>query len=891
MAAATFTLDVDVTELAGGAVEDARVVIEAMVTPRGDGIVTDPATGRIYVTEVHELGASGVGSVVLPVSAQMSPAGYQYGATVEYRREGDRTYRSVPRIVFNSGGANAVLKLGNVAPQAVVLPPTYFPGGLPGPQGIPGTPGTGSVNLPVLMHNLVPNGGVRDNLWNWVAEDNVALARVPDAEAHTGYALEATQATAGSAASARVDLGGMTAGRAYTLRWRVRRTAGDQGHGLTVVVGPEVAGVDYVSGTATTQTRTLTFVAGSAGGSLFFYNASARQVAATGTGSQQRILDVTLTDGPTAPSDYFDGDDPGCTWDGTRNQSASAKRLYDADDVVRTERTPELARNLIPDPKGRNLSDLLGSATAVRGAWRNGEAITVRVPENATNSDTYVGVAGDAGGIRLGLKPGTTYTLSATIHLDAALTGALNGESRGAMIYWLSPAGYQLALAQAPNAAGDWPVTVTGTIPADATEAWVRLYVGSNKVGEQVSFGDLMLTEGTTKVAPFDGDTPGCRWLGTPHASQSVRMLPTGEQTLVNVPELARNLLRMPRPTDGWVRWWNDPTLEPSSEVGPNGEPVTRLVMQSAGTVLVGPPDQPGVRHRVEAGREYVAHFLIKPSVDLTSVRVSTIGHPGDSQLIDRGGYQPAPANRWTRIVNPITAVTSGTVQYTVNVEQPLSSGTVVLIAGNMWEEGTAPSAAFDGDTAGCRWVGKRGASESVKMLPSRADHDLLVWLDAGRAQGVGSPEGRVVAKVGTRYVDTQATAGAVEWMKLTGTGAYGWTCTTGDTGVRLLYQGGVFPPGVLNGMVWVQRVGNVVTVDQNVQAESEGVIALADLPPGLRPRGRFYLRDTNNTSAMDLTEGDGRLNLNARQAGWHACRMVFPTSTPWPTSLPGYPG
>lgn len=51
--------------------------------------------------------------------------------------------------------------------------------------------------------------------------------------------------------------------------------------------------------------------------------------------------------------------------------------------------------------------------------------------------------------------------------------------------------------------------------------------------------------------------------------------------------------------------------------------------------------------------------------------------------------------------------------------------------------------------------------------------------------QGTGFPEGVVTAPVGTEYVDIAATAGAVKWIKTSGTGNTGWEVTYGDTGLR----------------------------------------------------------------------------------------------------------
>lgn len=52
---------------------------------------------------------------------------------------------------------------------------------------------------------------------------------------------------------------------------------------------------------------------------------------------------------------------------------------------------------------------------------------------------------------------------------------------------------------------------------------------------------------------------------------------------------------------------------------------------------------------------------------------------------------------------------------------------------------------------------------------------------------GTGMPNGKVTAPVGTTYVDTAVTNGALKWIKRKGNGNEGWEVLTGDTGWRIL--------------------------------------------------------------------------------------------------------
>ena len=53
--------------------------------------------------------------------------------------------------------------------------------------------------------------------------------------------------------------------------------------------------------------------------------------------------------------------------------------------------------------------------------------------------------------------------------------------------------------------------------------------------------------------------------------------------------------------------------------------------------------------------------------------------------------------------------------------------------------------------------------------------------------RGTGMPNGKVTAPVGTTYVDTAVTNGALKWIKRTGNNNQGWEVLTGDTGWRTL--------------------------------------------------------------------------------------------------------
>lgn len=73
---------------------------------------------------------------------------------------------------------------------------------------------------------------------------------------------------------------------------------------------------------------------------------------------------------------------------------------------------------------------------------------------------------------------------------------------------------------------------------------------------------------------------------------------------------------------------------------------------------------------------------------------------------------------------------------------------------------------------------------------------------------GTGMPNGKVAAPVGTTYVDTAVTSGALKWIKRRGNDNQGWEVLTGDTGWRTLN----IKSKLGNSYLKVRRKNDVVT-------------------------------------------------------------------------------
>ena len=184
---------------------------------------------------------------------------------------------------------------------------------------------------------------------------------------------------------------------------------------------------------------------------------------------------------------------------------------------------------------------------------------------------------------------------------------------------------------------------------------------------------------------------------------------------------------------------------------------------------------------------------------------------------------------------------------------------------------------------------------------------------------GTGMPNGKVTAPVGTTYVDTAVTNGALKWIKRTGNNNQGWEVLTGDTGWRTLniksklgnsflkvrrrndlvtYQFG----GLSWGWFGVIRRGGVGYEAQGSDRERNCyILGLGGVPQGFRsessliggiyndkgtPYGTWYLGGPGDSNMLrfqftdpvptDRDIGDIRISS-----------ISYLTSEPWPTTLP----
>lgn len=185
----------------------------------------------------------------------------------------------------------------------------------------------------------------------------------------------------------------------------------------------------------------------------------------------------------------------------------------------------EVSRNLFPDPNATSLTTF-----SVNGGVLSISAGSVTISPNAASNDTNLRSGGDVGAIRLGMSPGKSYIASATVDTPVAQTGVLNTNQRQIVVYIKAPStGVSYVVTKSPMGpvSGSNRVSVKFTLPADATEAFIRFYNGASVGNGDVKWSKFLLEEGSVLNTFYAGDFADERyqyvWAGAPNNSATIK--------------------------------------------------------------------------------------------------------------------------------------------------------------------------------------------------------------------------------------------------------------------------------------------------------------------------------------------------------------------------------
>jgi hypothetical protein len=184
---------------------------------------------------------------------------------------------------------------------------------------------------------------------------------------------------------------------------------------------------------------------------------------------------------------------------------------------------------------------------------------------------------------------------------------------------------------------------------------------------------------------------------------------------------------------------------------------------------------------------------------------------------------------------------------------------------------------------------------------------------------GTGMPNGKVTAPVGTTYVDTAATNGALKWIKRTGTDNQGWEVLTGDTGWRTLTIASKLGASYLKvrrkndtvmyqfgGLSWgwfgiVRRGGPGYSIQPSDRERNVFILGLNQVPQGFRsefsliggihndkgaPYGTWYLGGPGDGNMLRFQFTDP-VPTDRDIGDIRVSSIMYLTNDPWPTRLP----
>ena len=207
----------------------------------------------------------------------------------------------------------------------------------------------------------------------------------------------------------------------------------------------------------------------------------------------------------------------------------------------------------------------------------------------------------------------------------------------------------------------------------------------------------------------------------------------------------------------------------------------------------------------------------------------------------------------------------------------------------------------------------------SVNLPTQQATNTPAGQVNQYEIHGTGMPNGKVTAPVGTTYVDTAVTSGALKWIKRQGSGNQGWEVLTGDTGWRTLN----IKSKLGNSYLKVRRKNDVVTYQfgglswgwfgvirrGGVGYEAQGsdkerncyILGLGGVPYGFRseasliggiyndkgmPYGTWYLGGYGDSNMLRFQFTDP-VPTDRDIGDIRVSSISYLTSEPWPTTLP----
>ena len=164
---------------------------------------------------------------------------------------------------------------------------------------------------------------------------------------------------------------------------------------------------------------------------------------------------------------------------------------------------------------------------------------------------------------------------------------------------------------------------------------------------------------------------------------------------------------------------------------------------------------------------------------------------------------------------------------------------------------------------------------------------------DVAMIAGNGMPNGKVLAPVGSTYIDRDATNGAIRWIKKTGVNSVnGWAVDYGDTGWRNITPNPL-PANIASTTIKVKRCGDVVEfcMDSSEFISVTETKMFDRLPEGFRVPSGIYINaglgpGTSHSGHISLTSD--QVKTQASVGKYKTTYVRYTTNDAWPATLSG---
>lgn len=272
------------------------------------------------------------------------------------------------------------------------------------------------------------------------------------------------------------------------------------------------------------------------------------------------------------------------------------------------------------------------------------------------------------------------------------------------------------------------------------------------------------------------------------------------------------------------------------------------------------------------------------------------VADPREPQLTTPQTLVLQPGQKRGLVNNPVTNDREFAIVY--------EDGSSAIVG--RYEDATSPVLTYLSSSLVVRAI-KNGSSSSNKSTENYEIH------------GTGMPNGKVTAPVGTTYVDTAVTNGALKWIKRRGTDNQGWEVLTGDTGWRTLNIQSKLGASFLKvrrkndtvmyqfgGLSWgwfgiVRRGGAGYQVQPSDRERNVFILGLGGIPVGFRSEssliggiyndkgvsyGTWYLGGAGDSNMLRFQFTDP-VPTDRDIGDIRVSSISYLTSEPWPTTLP----